>query len=196
MALLITPSLYESYRWFRQIEDKPLDELVSTLHKAKSPPNDAMLAGIAFEDHVRGVAAPDASPAYMRCVKEVSDIVGDGLWQQSFDKIIIISGREYLLYCRSDVVRRNWIYDVKFSQSYDIGKYFPSVQHLITMKTSGVDNFGYVVSDGRSVYREDYFWHEGCDALLIERLSDMLLFFESVPSLKAAYHENWQSKWQ
>ena len=49
------------------------------------------------------------------------------------------------------------IYDIKFSKSYDRGKYYGSTQHPMYLElVPEADFFSYIVSDGNEVWTEKY----------------------------------------
>ncbi len=46
---VLTHSLHEAVRWFVKLEDKPVDDLLTTLRLEKTEPTEKMQRGIAFE---------------------------------------------------------------------------------------------------------------------------------------------------
>src|SRR5690606_39739786 len=80
--------------------------------------------------HVTGVQTC-ALPIF-EAAKQVYQIVRKGsLLQYSTSKVVTVAGRELLLYGRLDALRAGTIYDIKFSRSYERGKYYSSTQHQI-----------------------------------------------------------------
>lgn len=196
--LYITPSLYEAVRWFIAIDDKPYQELLDTLNKVSTPPNEAMLNGIQFEDDIcaycAGKSVQDMAieEPYAECVKEIGGIVsGTVLWQQPVSKPIIIGSEPYMLFGKTDVIKRDWIYDIKFTSSWEPGKYMQSIQHLVYMYATDIPNFAYLPSDGRSVYREDYHWSESAYTRLHSKCAELISYLKGDPVLWAAYQKNW-----
>lgn len=195
----ITPSLHSSVYWFLRIDNKSTQELMETLAKVPTPPNEAMQAGIKFEDDVfayceGGDLIEDDS--YSSCVKEVGDIVRGGIWQESLFAPVSIGLDDYMLFGKSDVIKENWIYDIKFSKSYDVGKYNDSIQHLVYMYASGIENFAYLVSNGRDVWREDYHWNNQSEQTLKVQIANLVEFLKSEPDFWNLFvnHWNWKNR--
>lgn len=196
----ITPSLFESYRWYLKLERSSKEEFLGTLNKEKFEKTEAMKKGILFEDYINhacngvNLSSKQLDEPYERCVLEIADIVKGGLWQESLYSDININGLPYLLYGRTDVIKRDWIYDIKFSKSYDIGKYKDSIQHLVYMYCSPIKKFSYLISDGTSVFREDYFWDSNSRQLLTSKLSGLMKNIMDNDEFKQAYLNNWKCK--
>lgn len=199
--LLLTPSLYDSWRFFHLLESKPKQELLDTLLKIKTPPNDKMLAGIDFENAVRDYCEGRLTDlgmfdgTYADCVREVAGEVKGGLWQQSMQINMVIAGNPYLVYGKSDVMRRDWVKDIKFSSSYEVGKYTPSIQHAVYLVGSGIKKFRYLISDGRSVWMEDYFWEPDMEQLLRGKLATMVESLMADVEFRKAFLKNWKTKY-
>ena len=61
------------------------------------------------------------------------------------------------IYGRLDALKAGVIYDLKFSKSYEAGKYLDSPQHPIYLDcVPEAVRFVYVISDGKAVYTEEY----------------------------------------
>ena len=72
-------------------------------------------------------------------------------------KLVEVNGMEFVLYGRLDTLKAGTIYDIKFSGSYDKGKYVDSTQHPTYMELiPEADQFTYVVSNGQNVWTETY----------------------------------------
>lgn len=107
----ITPSLYTAWQWHLKLE-KPMQELVDTLERKRFETNEAMQAGIDFEDAVERLCETGKTPlqdyfsadsgdsnqhtkkelseneqkklqVYSDCVHEVAEIVKGGDWQDT-----------------------------------------------------------------------------------------------------------------
>ena len=56
-----------------------------------------------------------------------------------------------------DVLKAGIIYDIKRSDTYEVGKYIDSPQHPMYMAcVSQAKEFVYLISDGKEVYQERY----------------------------------------
>ncbi len=199
---LLTPSLYNSWRWYRAADDAEAAraELLTTLRREQIPPTEQMLAGREFEDHVQKSAdgLPDdelrelATPAYQDCVEEIAEIVAGGLWQERiYHDIHYPAHGDFLLYGKIDVMKGPWSYDIKFVKRYDIGKYFHNIQHIAYMAGGGSRRFAYLPSNGYQVWREDYFWSDDAYQQMLANLSDMLDDFGRDRELGALYEKYW-----
>lgn len=194
---LITPSLLNSHQYYIQDEWKsPADsraDFLKTLSREKFEPNDAMQKGIDFENQISGVAAgqpaPEGHPIY-----EISQIVKGGLWQESVKKEIKIGSKEFLLYGRTDVIKRDTIFDIKFTSKYEIGKFQDSSQHLIYLYCSELPKFSYLISDGKDWWREDYYNHAEIEGEIKSKISDFLGYLENDAGAKEMFLTKWQSK--
>jgi hypothetical protein len=197
---LLTPSLHSSWYFYHLMEAKTKQDFLEVLLKKPLQQTEAMLDGIRFEDNVRSICdgpsdftkvAIKGTPAYADCVREVASIVRGGLRQEKVYTDTSLCGRSFLLYGKADVVKREWVYDIKFTGNYDIGKYSNSIQHLLYMHCSGLPKFAYLITDGRSVWREDYFLDDQTLPRLRGELSSMIDNIMADPDFKRAYIENW-----
>lgn len=198
---LITPSLYNAYTYYaktnfeiygdkaEEIEAKALQDWLNTLNKVKTPTNEILQRGIDFENAVRAIT--DGYPAEHENAADVAEIVKDGMWQVKLSKNV----GNYVLYGIADVIKRDTVYDIKRVTSYDCPKYEQSIQHLIYLECSGLENFEYLVSDGKNLYREYY--HKDTDNLdkLIGRIDNMVGFIKGNDEFYQAFENNWHSKY-
>ena len=200
---LITPSLINSYTYYIQDEWKsPADsraDFLRTLSREKFEPNEAMAKGIDFEDKILRMATLNLLPAEFddeqdRIVEEIAKIVKGGLWQESVKKELKIGNQEFLLYGRTDVIKRDTIYDIKFTSNYELGKFLDSSQHLIYLYCSGLPNFSYLISDGKDWWREDYHNHAGVEDEIKSKVSDFLSYLENDKESKEMFINKWGSK--
>lgn len=198
---LITPSLYNAYTYYTQtnfeiygdkaeeIEAKALQDWLNTLNKVKTPTNEILQRGIDFENAVRAIT--DNYPVEHENAAEVAEVVKGGMWQVKLSKNV----GNYVLYGIADVIKRDTVYDIKRVTSYDCPKYEQSIQHLIYLECSGLENFEYLVSDGKNLYREYY--HKDADNLdrLIGRINNMVGFIKGNDDFHQAFEKNWHSKY-
>ena len=195
--------MLSSYSYYIQDEWKsPADsraDFLRTLSREKFEPNEAMAKGIAFENNVKAVVFDgmhdkgqiiDASHP----VEHIANIVVGGLWQQSVKKEITVGNQEFLLYGRTDVIKRDTIYDIKFTGNYELGKFLNSSQHLIYLYCSGLPKFSYLISDGKDWWKEDYINDRNVENRIKSMISDFLSYLESDKEAKEMFLTKWESK--
>jgi hypothetical protein len=199
---LVSPTLLNSWQYYVSLDPEDSEavtadekeaqaraEFLAMLGKEPFERSEAMQLGIDFED---------AIAAYCRgaendnlCVREIGDIVKGGLWQQTVKAEL----DGFLLYGRMDVIKRDTIYDIKRTKSYDIGKYQKSAQHRIYLYCSKMPKFSYLVSDERSVWREDYYNHAGIKGEIQDMIRQFTGYLENDPEAKQRYYDLWKSKY-
>jgi hypothetical protein len=197
---LLTPSLYNSWRFWRSAEDAAAarQDFLRTLRREQIPANELMFKGRKLEEDVQKLATgvPDLlldleDPSYQDCVQEIASVVEGGLWQERIYHPLRFRLGEFLLYGRLDVIKGPWVYDIKFARHYDIGKYYHSIQHTAYMAGSSQKRFGYLISDGRTVWREDYFWSVEDYQQMLCNLSDMLDDIKRDQEFAQLYTDHW-----
>lgn len=164
---LLTHSLM--YSWLYAIKENPYEdmtterdpmkEFVSTLNRVETPPTEAMRKGIGFENLVTDIILGKGDPRnrWFDAASKVARIVGGGLLQYKASRTIHIGGMTFLLYGRLDALHSGEIFDIKYSGSYDRGKYLGSTQHPTYLElVPEANGFTYVVSNGTDVWTERY----------------------------------------
>ena len=167
---MVTHSLLSS--WIYAMNTSPYEdatserdsyaEFLQVLRREPTPTTEAMQKGIDFEDLVTAIINKDAAgmrrnPDWYDAAKQIADIVCGGSLQHRARKVTEICGMTILMYGRLDALKAGTIYDIKFSGSYDRGKYFDSTQHPMYLDlVPEAYDFVYLVSDGRNVYKERY----------------------------------------
>lgn len=164
---LLTHSLM--YSWLYAIKENPYEdmtterdpmkEFVSTLNRVETPPTEAMRKGIGFENLVTDIICGKGDPRnrWFEAASEVARIVGGGLLQYKASRTIHIGDMTFLLYGRLDALHSGEIFDIKYSGSYDRGKYLGSTQHPTYLElVPEANGFTYVVSNGTDVWTERY----------------------------------------
>ena len=185
---LITPTLLNSFQYYIQDEYKsPADsraDFLKTLSRERFEPNEAMQKGIDFENEIKTIADKfielkiEDYEAKSNLFK-IADIVKGGLWQQTCKKDLTIGNQEFLLYGKCDVVKRNTIYDIKYTSNYEVGKFLDSAQHLIYLYCLDLPKFQYLVSDGEEYWVEDYYNHAGIEDEIKSKINDFLSYLEN-----------------
>lgn len=99
----------------------------------------------------------DCPPKPSQLHFKIAEIVTGGVQQVELKKKVTIDGTEFLLVGYADYIKEGVIYDIKTTKSYDVGKYFDSLQHAVYMYIcQDAYKFEYLISDGKDVYREKY----------------------------------------
>lgn len=172
----------------------PLAEFVATLNKEQTPPNEAMMNGIAFEDLVTAITKGHGDPKdrWYDAASRVARIVSGGALQYRASKIIEVGGLTLVLYGRLDCLKSGEIYDIKFSKSYDRGKYHDSTQHPTYLElVPEARGFTYIVSNGSEVWTEPYRRDE--TPAIIPTISDFLDWLQAMGFMDT-YKEKWLAK--
>lgn len=196
--LLITSSLLNAYQYYIQDEWKsPEDsraDFLKTLSREKTPPTEAQQRGIDFENAIRlaDVTRNHFDPDPI--VRRFTEIVRDGIWQQSVKKDLKVGNQEFLLYGRTDVIKRDTIYDIKFTSNYELGKFLDLSQHPIYLYCSGLPNFSHLISDGKDWWREDYHNHAGIEDEIKSKVTEFLDYLENDKEAKEMFLTKWESK--
>ena len=97
------------------------------------------------------------NPDWYDAAMLIAQIVGGGSLQHRARIVIAVSGMMFVIYGRLDALRAGTIYDIKFSGSYDRGKYFDSTQHPMYFElVPEANDFVFQVSKLLYLYRERY----------------------------------------
>lgn len=202
---LITHSLLSS--WLFAIKEDPFEdatterdhyaEFLDVLNRVPTPTTEAMQNGIDFEELVTSIANgaewhTDKENKWYDAAAKVAGIVRGGQFQYKAKKVVTVGGIEFLLYGRLDVLKAGTIYDIKFSKSYDRGKYFSSTQHPLYLKLiPEAREFTYLISNGTDVWTETYTPTETRSIFpVISDFTDWLVDHD----LWKIYAEKWEAK--
>lgn len=209
---LITPSLINSFSYYMKDEWKsPADsraDFLKTLSRERFEPNEAMQKGINFENDISDCCddeylyyeeygdkhiTPPHSAEYDNVVESISEIVKGGIWQTACKKDLEVKNKSFLLYGRCDVVKADTVYDIKYTRKYELGKFSDSIQHLIYMYCLDLDKFAYLVSDGKSFWREDYF-ADNLENRIKTKISEFLDYLDRDKEARDMFYNKWSSK--
>jgi len=177
-------------------------DFLRTLSRERFEPNEAMQKGIDFESDIE-LATNDLNvidithedyDERQHIINQIAKIVKGGIWQATCKKEMQIGDNNFLLYGRCDVVKADMIYDIKFTGKYDIGKFSDSIQHLIYMYCLDMPKFAYLVSDGKSFWREDYF-ADNLETRIRSKIGDFLQYLERDKEASDIYFDKWESKY-
>lgn len=198
---LITPTLLNSFQYYIQDEYKsPADsraDFLRTLSRERFEPNEAMQKGIDFENTVKFLCDSSGERNindFNTPQEAIANIVNNGLWQQTCKKDLTIGNQEFLLYGKCDVVKRDTIYDIKFTSNYELGKFLDSAQHLIYLYCLDLPKFQYLVSDGEEYWVEDYHNHAEIEDEIKSKISHFLSYLENDKEAKEMFFTKWGSK--
>lgn len=203
MSHLMTHSLLSAWQW--ALTENPYEDMTTesssyqdflrVLNREPVEATPAMQAGLDFEQLVAAVLADtaDADHYWYDAARQVAEIVGHGVYQYSASKEVEVDGRKILLYGRIDVLRAGVIYDIKFSKSYERGKYFDSTQHPMYLElVPEAERFVYVVTNGSNVWTESYDRED--TPSIIPVVGDFLRWLE-LQNLMDVYLEKWKSRY-
>lgn len=194
---LLTQSLLWSWLYQYDAADlqKAHEEFIKSLKKEKSKPNQAMLDGIQFENMVTAYcngAMPDNDHKWFDGICCVGDIVKGGQFQVAAYRDKNINGLDFLLYGRLDVLKAGTIYDIKFSRTYESGKYLDSPQHPMYFEcVPEAKTFTYVIYTGRDVCTETYWRNE--TPTIDETVCQFIEYLEDT-GLAKLFIENWKAR--
>ena len=172
-------------------ERNPAEEFMQALRREPIPTNEAMQNGIDFENLVTRVAygmSPEGD-SWGEAAAAIADRVRGGIFQYKAFKEIQVGGMTLLLNGRLDVLKAGEIFDIKFSKSYDSGKFFGSTQHPMYFELiPEAYRFTYLVSNGSTVWTETYRRDE--TPSIIPTI-DNFLDYLSDTGLLPLYREKW-----
>ena len=168
---LMTHSLL--YSWLFAVKGNPHEtaesdrdyyaEFLTTLRREPTPTTEAMQKGIDFEDLVTAIVNDDFDAMqryddkWLDAAYKVADVVSGGVLQYRAKKESQVAGMTCLLYGRLDALKDGEIIDIKFSSSYERGKYVGSTQHPTYLElVPQASRFTYIVTNGTEVWKEPY----------------------------------------
>lgn len=205
-AYLITHSLLSS--WLYSLRENPYEdmetekdareEFLKVLRREPVEATEAMQNGVDFENLVTHILTGKAetafafNPKWYDAASAVANELRGAQLQFVASKRVLVAGQEYVLYGRFDALKAGVISDIKFSKSYDKGKYFDSTQHPMYMFLMPTANeFTYIVSNGSGVWHETYTRDETKDIFPI--ITAFLAWLEDA-GLLDLYREHWTAK--
>lgn len=221
MSYLMTHSLLSSWLYSMQDnpyadatqEDTSKEDFLRVLRREPTPTTEAMQNGIDFENLVTEIVnggvpsmemevtqEPNSGemicstkfPQWYEAACDVAERVKGGQLQYVARKTVNLRCMNLLLYGRFDCLKAGTIYDIKFSKSYQRGKYFDSTQHPMYLElVPGAERFVYVISNGQDVWTEEYRRDE---VQSIEpTIVDFLRYLEDTDTMQI-YQEHWRSR--
>ena len=126
---LITPSLLGAFACYLSDEsENSREKFLQTLRRERTPTTEAQQKGLDFEDAINFYSQDRSNLSEevnkLACsdvIFDIANIVKGGLWQQTCKKDLQVGNNTFLLYGRMDVVKRDTIYDIKYTSNYEVG---------------------------------------------------------------------------
>ena len=201
-AYLLTHSLLSS--WLYSLKENPYgdmetdkdsrEEFLKVLRREPTEVTEAMQNGNDFEALVTAIiqGTGNRSDKWYDAASAVASELRGAQLQFSVSKRVLIAGQEYVLHGRFDALRAGVISDIKFSKSYEKGKYYDSTQHPMYMFLMPTANeFTYIVSNGSGVWHETYTREETKDIFPI--ITAFLSWLEDAGLLEL-YRKYWVAR--
>lgn len=186
MKYLITPTLLNSFLFFQKdTREEATEEFLNTLNK-EFKTNELIEKGNKYEqDLISGVVKDEFTP-----------YVENGLYQVVLKKDIKINNIDFILYGKADVIKENYIYDIKRTKQYQYLKYQSSMQHRIYMYCSGIHNFKYLINENDSIrYIEEYQYTKYTENEIMTCIMDFMDTINFCEEFKTAFNKNFISKY-
>ena len=178
-------------------ERDPMAEFMQVLRREPTETTPAMQDGIDFEDLVTRIAKGtprigDAEEKTYEAACKAANRVRGGTFQLKVYKDIVVKDMNFLLYGRVDVLKAGEVIDIKFSKSYDRGKYFDSTQHPTYLElVPEAQKFTYLVSNGSEVWQETYLREE--TPCIYDTISDFVDWLVATGYMPV-YKQYWAAK--
>lgn len=177
-------------------ERDPMEDFMKVLRREPREVTEAMQNGLDFEALVyrlaRGInETTNKDDKWYDAASQIADVIRGGTIQYKAKTDLRVAGTNILLFGVLDVLKAGTVYDVKFSKSYERGKYFDSTQHPAYFRLiPEAQDFTYLVSNGSAVYTETYRREETRSIEPV--ISDFLLWLQS-SRLMDTYKEKWRA---
>lgn len=220
MAYMITHSLLSS--WLYSMKDNPYadasqedtskEDFLRVLRREPTPTTEAMQNGIDFENLVTDILSgkevftmevheePNSGeiieskvfPRWYGAACEVAGMIKGAQLQHVASKNITVHGMDIYLYGRLDALKAGKIFDIKFSKTYDRGKYVSSTQHPTYFEiVPEAYLFTYIVSDGNEVWTERYRADE--TPSIVKTIDEFLNWLELTGNMDT-YKKYWKAR--
>lgn len=195
--LFITQSLLSSWNYLYKAHDPEIAyrDFLKVLNKEPVRPNEAMLDGIQFENMVTAYCEGDDPPEdhkWRAGIIDAGNLVRGSQFQVTAYRDALIDGIPFLLYGRLDGLKAGIIYDIKFSKTYQPGKYFDSPQHPMYLAcVPEARRFDYVIYTGKEICVESY---QREDTEPIDHAIHHFIRYLEVTGLDKIYIEKWRAK--
>ena len=168
-------TLLDGYDWYLSSEkDEAYQEFLDKLNRVPMPTSPEAAQGIAFQALIDSFHHPEQYERRPEWSKDGFTFNGDVVdeFVQKFyyahpniytEAVIDTRLGEVKLYGYADAILADSAYDIKFTGRYSKGKFLNNWQHRIypyCLNKQGiyVSRFEYTITDGESVWIEDYVW--------------------------------------
>lgn len=155
----ITQSLLSSWLYLDKAGehfDEAYRDFLCALERKPAPVTPKMQRGIEYEAEVLECSR-DYDEGFPADVRAIARIVRGGIYQATATRRVEAAGVTFVIYAKCDWLKAGDIYDVKRSDSYEVGKYRDSPQHSMYLAAiPEARRFVYLISDGKDVYHEIY----------------------------------------
>lgn len=195
--LLITQSLLGAWLYQYQAFDQASahKDFLRVLGREKSKPTQAILDGIQFENMVTACcegSPPPEGHKWGQAVRAVADRVQGAQFQVVAQRTAVVEDIPFLLYGRLDALKAGVIYDIKFSRSYQVGKYLDSPQHpMYFALVPEAQRFEYLVFTGSDVCVEKYDREDALD--IRDTIRNFMKYIEA-SKLDKLYCQKWEAR--
>ena len=195
--LLITQSLLGAWLYQYQAFDQESahKDFLRVLRREKSKPTQAILDGIQFENMVTACCEGSPPPEDHKwgcAVRSIADRVKGAQFQVVAQRTAVVEDIPFLLYGRLDALKAGVIYDIKFSRSYQVGKYLDSPQHpMYFALVPEARRFEYLVFTGSDVCVEKYDRFDSPD--IRSTIRDFIKYLEA-SKLDKLYCQKWEAR--
>lgn len=195
--LLITQSLLGAWLYQYQAFDQASahKDFLRVLRREKSKPTQAILDGIQFENMVTACcegSLPPEGHKWGHAVRAIADRVQGAQFQVVAQRTAVVEDIPFLLYGRLDALKAGVIYDIKFSRSYQVGKYLDNPQHpMYFALVPEAQRFEYLVFTGSDVCVEKYDREDAPD--IRDTIRDFMKYIEA-SKLDKIYCQKWETR--
>lgn len=195
--LLITQSLLGAWLYQYQAFDQESahKDFLRVLRREKSKLTQAILDGIQFENMVTACcegSPPPEGHKWGQAVRAIADRVQGAQFQVVAQRVAVVREIPFLLYGRLDALKAGVIYDIKFSRSYQVGKYLDSPQHPMYFSlVPEARRFEYLVFTGSDVCVEKYDREDAPD--IRDTIRDFMKYIEA-SKLDKLYCQKWETR--
>lgn len=193
----IFPTLLDAFSYYKKSEDpNALQLFIDKVNRVKTPATDPMLRGVAFNNIVdkaiKGVPLfpSDAVEMEVDChdlkvpveiVEEFSNLFSKSALQVFVENRLTTRYGQVRIYGYIDALQGHTIGEFKTTSKYEFPKYLHNWQHpsyLHCLRDAGIRRFVYLITDFKSVYREDYHWTQEGEDRLIGICNELIEFLE------------------
>jgi len=205
VSKLITPSILDSFKWYKECpaswKEKASNDLLKALKRIWDTPSHAIQRGINFEKAICssfGSTRPEFVEQFGVVAGMFYDRCASGKQQVIYRKRYTIGNQDYMLYGKADIVMPGLIIDIKTTGSWKGPQtYLSKNQHLAYIAASGIEDFEYLVAifDNEDSVRPDEVVsipvrvekHEAMQKI-ITATEEFLDFLEDHTEFHTAYH--------